>query len=206
MDSEHGHQWSETIGARHIFIKELFAAVFAIRHCLATFPKSLEIHIGIDNTAAAAALRNMYSGNVMACEVLDKLSAELSAHNASIHVHGLRSEDNASDPASRGKTASKELVKECFRIMLAAEKGHRINVPSEYNPTTAAGGIRHHESSKWLQKSTITAKHDLWAAMRAVGCVRGSPSHVGTAETLDCLRFFRWRLSVTCSSASSKCE
>ena len=145
MDSEHGHQWSETIGARHIFIKELFAAVFAIRHCLATFPKSLEIHIGIDNTAAAAALRNMYSGNVMACEVLDKLSAELSAHNASIHVHGLRSEDNASDPASRGKTASKELVKECFRIMLAAEKGHRINVPSEYNPTTAAGGIRHHE-------------------------------------------------------------
>ena len=75
---------------------------------------------------------NMYSGNVMACEVLDKLSSELLAHNASIHIHGLRSEDNASDPASRGlEPASEELVKECFRVMLAQEKGHRINLPSE---------------------------------------------------------------------------
>ena len=73
-----------------------------------------------------------YSGNVMACEVLDKLSSELLAHNASIHIHGLRSEDNASDPASRGLgPASKELVKECFRVMMAQGKRHKINVPSE---------------------------------------------------------------------------
>ena len=58
-DSEHGHKWTKNLGERHIFIKELFAAVFAIRHCLATLPQSLEIHIGIDNTAAAAALEHV---------------------------------------------------------------------------------------------------------------------------------------------------
>ena len=144
-DLERGHVWSKGIRKTHIFIKELLAAVFAIRFCLKTLPRSLEINIGIDNTAAAAAIRNMYSGNIMACEILDQLSAELKAHDATVRVWGLRSEDNASDPASRGKIAHEELVDVCFRIMLGQEEGHRLNVPSEHMPPTSCGGLRHEQ-------------------------------------------------------------
>ena len=81
----------------------------------------------------------------MACEILDQLSAELKAHDATVRVWGLRSEDNASDPASRGKIAHEELVDVCFRIMLGQEEGHRLNVPSEHMPPTSCGGLRHEQ-------------------------------------------------------------
>jgi len=141
---EKGHVWSKSLNQTHIYIKELFAAVFAIRMVLKTYPKNLEINIGVDNTAAASSLRNMYSGNVMACEILDKLYLELQEHNASLRVWGLRSEENASDPSSRGKTAHPELVEECYRVMIAQERGHRINVPAQYNGT-GNQNIRHPE-------------------------------------------------------------
>lgn len=141
---EKGHMWSKSLHKTHIFIKELMAAVFAIRLTLKTYPPNLEINIGVDNTAAASALRNMYSGNVMACEVLDKLYTELQNHNASLRVWGLRSEENASDPSSRGKIAHPELVEECFRVMLKQEQGHKVNVPHNYY-LTGDTPVRHQE-------------------------------------------------------------
>jgi len=141
---EKGHMWSSSLSKNHIYIKELMAAVFAIRFVLSTSPKNIEINIGVDNTAAASSLRNMYSGNVMACEILDKLYLELKDHDATLRVWGLRSEENASDPSSRGKTAHPELVDACFRVMLGHERGHRINVPSDYHPL-GEEGVRHPE-------------------------------------------------------------
>jgi len=132
VELEKGHIWSKSLRKSHIYIKELMSAVFAIRHVLATSPRSIEINIGVDNTAAASSLRNMYSGNIMACEILDKLYNELHERDAVLRVWGLRSEENASDPSSRGKTAHPELVEECFRVMLGQEQGHRLNVPSTY--------------------------------------------------------------------------
>ena len=131
-DFEKGHKFNNGLRARHIFIKELCAAIFAIRYILATKPKGVDIHIGVDNTAAASALRNLYSGNVMACELLDKLAVELTEHGAQLNVWGLRSEDNASDPVSRGKVATDEEVANCYKILLAQEKGHRLSVPEDY--------------------------------------------------------------------------
>jgi len=58
---EKGHMWSKSLHQNHIYIKELFAAVFAIRLVLKTHPRNIEINIGGDNTAAASSLRNMYS-------------------------------------------------------------------------------------------------------------------------------------------------
>ena len=95
VELEKGHIWSKSLAKNHIYIKELLAAVFAIRHVLATSPRSIEINIGVDNTAAASSLRNMYSGNVMACEILDKLYTELHDRDASLRVWSLRSEENA---------------------------------------------------------------------------------------------------------------
>jgi len=162
VELEKGHLWSKSLSKAHIFIKELMAAVFAIRYVLHTSPPNVEINVGVDNTAAASALRNMYSGNVMACEVLDKLYVELQAHNASLRVWGLRSEENASDPSSRGKTAHPELVEECFRVLIAQEKGHRINVPASSPPPPE--GIRHaeYEEEETPLSSLIFAEDPLW--------------------------------------------
>jgi len=144
---EKGHLWSKSLNKNHIYIKELLAAVFAIRHVLSTSPKSVEINIGVDNTAAASSLRNMYSGNIMACEILDQLYTELQEHDAVLRVWSLRSDENASDPASRGKVAHDELVDECFRVMLGQEQGHRINVPATY--IQHGETVRHPEYEEW---------------------------------------------------------
>jgi len=136
---EKGLPWSTNLAGTHIFIKELCAAIFAIRYAIATRPRSLEIHIGIDNTAAAAALRNMYSGNVMACQMLDKISEELAAHDARVHVYGLRSEDNASDAASRGHVATAEQVANTFKHLTAQEQGHRLGLPTDFMQRAGVG-------------------------------------------------------------------
>jgi len=146
---EKGHRWSTGLREQHIFLKELCAAVFAIRHVLSANPMGMDIHIGIDNSAAANAVRNMYSGNVMACHILDKLHEQLAARQARVFVHSLRSEDNASDAASRGRKATHELVENCFSRMIAQEEGHRISVPEDY--LQRAGVV--HEEHDWNETS-----------------------------------------------------
>lgn len=162
VELEKGHLWSKSLSHCHIYIKELMAAVFAIRYILATSPPNIEINIGVDNTAAASSLRNMYSGNVMACEVLDKLYFELQGHNATLRVWSLRSEENASDPSSRGKSAHPELVEACYRVMLGQEEGHRLNVPATY--LDLAEGVRHpeYEEDDTPIDSLIFAEHPFW--------------------------------------------
>ena len=62
-----------------------------------------------------------------------------------LFVHSLRSEDNASDAASRGHKATQEEVKNCFEHMTAQEEGHRISVPEDY---LQKAGV-HHEEAEW---------------------------------------------------------
>ena len=53
---------------------------------------------------AAAALRNMYSSNLVARHELDSLWEVLAQTGSSIDICSVRSEDNASDMASRNVT------------------------------------------------------------------------------------------------------
>jgi len=140
---EKGHTWSTGLRPQHIFIKELCAAVFAIKHVISTSPEGVDVHIGIDNTAAANAIRNMYSGNVMACRILDGLYAEVTQRQARVFVHGLRSEDNASDAASRGRKATAEQIENCFRHLTGQEAGHRLSVPEDF---LQRAGVVHKET------------------------------------------------------------
>jgi len=144
---EKGHDWSLGLRPQHIFIKELCAAVFAIKHVISVNPDGVDIHIGIDNSAAANAIRNMYSGNVLACRILDGLHADVARRHARIFVHGLRSEDNASDAASRGRKATEEQVENCFKHLTGLEEGHRLSVPDDF---LQRAGVVHdeHDSSE----------------------------------------------------------
>lgn len=78
----------------------------------------------------------------MACRLLDKLHEQLAAQQARVFVHSLRSEDNASDAASRGRKATDDAVENCFTHMKAQEEGHRITVPEDY---LQRAGVNHEE-------------------------------------------------------------
>jgi len=140
---EKGHKWSTGLQKQHIFMKELCAAIFAIRHVITTRPPGADIHIGVDNSAAANALRNMYSGNLMACRLLDTLHKELIAHKARIFVHSIRSEDNASDPVSRGRRASNVEIANCFNHLRGLEEGHRISIHSDFLQQAGVAHMEH---------------------------------------------------------------
>ena len=56
-----------------IFLKELFAACWSIKGYMQRHEGAFKFNIAVDNTAAAAALRHMYSSNVVACHELDRL-------------------------------------------------------------------------------------------------------------------------------------
>jgi hypothetical protein len=116
----------------HIYIKELWAAIKTIEHVLnleAREPSAnghIEIHIGIDNSAAAFALSNMYSRNDFACSLLLNLQRRLENESAVVRIVQLRSEQNAADPASRGTTCTTDLYQRCCNAFAAARNGIRI--------------------------------------------------------------------------------
>ena len=52
---EQAHAFNDSFRTNHIFLKELFAATWAIKALLKRDPGAHEIHITVDNSAAAAA-------------------------------------------------------------------------------------------------------------------------------------------------------
>ena len=72
-----------------IFLKELFAACWSIKGYMQRHEGAFEFNIAVDNTAAAAALRHMYSSNVVACHELDRLWEKLSSRGC-FHPRFLR--------------------------------------------------------------------------------------------------------------------
>jgi len=147
VDVEHGRAWSGPLLASHIFVKELLAAKSTVEACIASHPGPLRITLGVDNTAAAHALRNGYSSNQFVMPHIRQLHQLLQISRSTLHVVSIRSEDNASDAASRGRRASNDEVK-TTSILLAqhqlesSKMGLRANV---YDPSKAPrrNGIRH---------------------------------------------------------------
>jgi len=154
---ELGGEWNNKWIGRHIFMKELRTAIKTLCSLAVRFPNTLFI-AGQDNSAAAAALRNRFSGCVEACTWLDNFYEHLHQHGCTLTTIGLRSEDNASDPASRRVyhderfspaqriewSANAALRKRCWTELLSSEKGHRS---SQYtaDPSMSGDGIRHTE-------------------------------------------------------------
>ena len=136
---------------RHIYLKELKCAIDTITKMAMRFPGS-QFECGQDNSAAAAAIRNMFSGCVEACVWLDALHETLEKYGCSVNVWGLRSEENSSDPASRRcypdgpQCASEKLGKACWDAIQGQMKGYHLG---HYESTPGLAGttcVRHPES------------------------------------------------------------
>ena len=143
-------KWSD----RHIYLKELKAAIDVLSELSDRFPNTV-LDIGIDNTAAMAAIKNMYSGCYEACQWLDAFYAKLQSNGCTVNAWGVRSEDNASDPASRrcyDPTYSVHtckdmgLARRCWDHIQAQKKGYHPGTRDAAHPyADGTVGIRHQE-------------------------------------------------------------
>jgi hypothetical protein len=118
----------------HIFIKEFLAAEKCIDEILRCHKRQtdthLEIVIGIDNSAVAQVLRNLYTANTFIQPGVSGLADRLEKGNASLQVINVRSEDNAADEPSRNKVLTEAKAKKTKHILDLGLLGQRAN---EYN-------------------------------------------------------------------------
>ena len=59
--------WGDKEAEYHIYVKEALAGCRGVVACLEFFDRPLSIAVGIDNSAAAAAVRGLHSANVIVC-------------------------------------------------------------------------------------------------------------------------------------------
>ena len=159
---ENPHEFSTKHAAYHIFLKELLCCSWSIKAMLARDPGSYDIHVCVDNSAAAAALRHMYSSNLLACLELDDLWDDLKKHHCVLHVHSVRSADNSADMSSRNfdfklmdakqraaatpdGRAGPEIARRCWDEMQAQIKGWRLGAHVPDPDLCGLDGIRHGE-------------------------------------------------------------
>jgi hypothetical protein len=146
--------WGVLVRA-HIFVKELVCAVLAIQAMHRLFPRdTLDVRLGIDNSAAGFSLQMMFSSNLIVLPYLQALSTLLAERHSRLEIYGLRSEDNVSDVPSRlgdlldakGQVVPKyaELLATTWRVMQAASKGIISNRwQQNYRRANGATSIRH---------------------------------------------------------------
>lgn len=130
----------------HIFVKEFWVAKRMIMHMVNTKRETSDAHIrviaGIDNSAAAQVIRNMYTSNTFIQQDVEELNDFLLKMDASVFVVNVRSEDNVADQPSRGDPVCPVRFCVSQKALKDGLEGLRAN---EYNLDDAprGGGPRH---------------------------------------------------------------
>lgn len=133
---DHG-TFTESLRGKHIFVKELLAATLGIERLCATLQPddSVEIFIAVDNTAAAAVLRRLYSTTEAGAELVLRVIRALDDRHI-LRVISLRSEDNPSDPLTRNKDLCPKRAQIFQDVCLRFLEGyHKSEAPTRANPT-----------------------------------------------------------------------
>lgn len=101
---DHSYFAGTLFQSKHIFVKELLAATLAIERICSELNENeqVEIFIAVDNTAAAAVLRRLYSLTEFGSELVLRVINALKGKH-SLRVISIRSEDNPSDPLTRNR-------------------------------------------------------------------------------------------------------
>ncbi len=118
---EENHRWFH-LSDKHIYVKECLAAIEACLSILSGQTMPCIIYLGIDNSAAAAAVRHLHSTNLIVATKLADLAEKLRKSRSAVVPLSLRSVDNAADPVSRGsnlqsRTSDPDLADRCFDLL-----------------------------------------------------------------------------------------
>jgi len=121
--------------SRHIFVKELLAAVLSIEWCCQHLgsERGLEIVIAVDNTAAAGVLRRLYSVTILGDELVRRVIRALDSRHT-LRVLTVRSEDNPSDPLTRTRPLCPARNAVFREIVSAYQVGRHITALPKDNP------------------------------------------------------------------------
>jgi hypothetical protein len=146
---EENHQWFH-LSEKHIYVKECLAAIETCEYILQVQQKPCIIYLGIDNSAAAAAVRHLHSTNIIVATKLAHLAAKLRECRSAVVPVSLRSRDNAADPVSRGSSLQARiedpgLANRCFDMLHSRAMSGIISnehLPQE-NCTWSKEGPRH---------------------------------------------------------------
>jgi hypothetical protein len=120
------------LAAQHIFVQEMAAAIWYTRMIVNTRQlKQTRIHVGVDNSAAAYALRHMYSSNTVVNGWLVELQKLLVETGNSLEIFQVTSRDNPADDPSR---AQWQLDPERLKRGVEAYRGFLKGLRSGSNP------------------------------------------------------------------------
>lgn len=160
---ETGGTWNKTMIDKHIFLKELVAAKDTILRILATSDGHVHIRLGVDNSAMYHSLLRMYSANSEAVPHLKEIRDAFRKRESLLSAILIRSEENASDAASRGRSALSVVAEECLillqrRLIQDGIKGLRRNT---YNPEKAPKHCRLLRHGELLDEETTNLQTEI---------------------------------------------
>lgn len=135
-------KWDCKIAKTHIFLKELLAAVIAIKRLVSKHPHIKRVCIACDNTAVCHVLRKMYSNNKTALELVRRVYGL----NIALSVIGLRGIDNVADCITRGVPICEVRRKNTWKTIIAAESGYRLEAIVQPH-TSSRDEVRHSDES-----------------------------------------------------------
>ena len=128
----------------HIFLKEMWAALQCIERITETRTKS-HIVIAEDNTAVAWALRNRFSHNKHANEMIQRVEKALDAAECTLQVVSVPSALNAADAPSRGWKYDNKIDIDCRAAINQAMRGiGKVAASADLKPPMT-GRLRHEE-------------------------------------------------------------
>ena len=118
------------------------AATLALANCIPRYQwRNTVIHLGIDNSAVAFALRHMYSSSSIATQDRRRILEILKENNSVLDIVLLVSEDNPADDPSRGETVlSEERLRRGWQAMMRSIQGSPLR---SIIHTNDAHGVRH---------------------------------------------------------------
>jgi hypothetical protein len=163
QDTIVGAPFPKQICEAHIFVKEFLAAEYCIMNILESAVSNTpgkqhytHIVLGIDNSAVAQVLRNMYSANTFVQPRISALNKALREAETTLEIVNVRSEDNAADEPSRGTTPTEEKKRLTREVLRLGTQGLRAN---EYNPGDAPTKtwIRRNDENEVDEFDTIEA-------------------------------------------------
>ena len=142
-------RWDQHIRPRSIFFKELLAATIAVEAFKQAHPEAVSCHLGVDNTAAAFAIKRGLSGSDGANALLERIFACFPMH--AIEVTTILSAENAADPLTRGRLldpvrncATARVMKNAIAGWEKTENGNRYRDPAD-DSETEEQDLRHAE-------------------------------------------------------------
>jgi hypothetical protein len=139
--------WLTSEEREHIFVKETVAAALTIQKIVQKDRRpGLHVIMGIDNTAAAAAVRRQYSSNEIVMPLLENLADLLRQQKVLLTIIGLRSQDNPADGPSRGTAPEEGHVTRGWEAIVMGVNGQRKERYDHTSaPTPCTGHLRHDE-------------------------------------------------------------